>query len=429
MNNIFNGESSIMENNKQKIDIFTKLFSISFLFLVNNFSLVRFGIPTNITLGKFGAAILLIVLLLKLKNAKLTKGNLYFFMGFCIFLAIYLISTIITLNSDFLNLFMSYTEVLLLMIVSAFILDEKFNMMGFIKIISLGSLLINIFVLSDVVINLGINSLSNPEIVRHYLIFDFKFRALNALMNGLLFIVYFSFGVILKKQYWDKKIYYLSIFNSVIFVILAVLSGSRQTLVGILVFFIIYMFFNSSLIKFNFKSMLKSILTISGSYLLLNIVFSFLNINLFNWISHRFGNKEINSIEDLDSRVVIVNEGLKLFFTGNNILLGYGMDGFNEEIGINAHNGFVKILFETGIIGFFFFLIFIFYYMIKIFKGIYSYKKTNSDCDYHISCFLFSILLTFTFVMNFFKEIFEYHYYWIFFLIIIKFSIKEIRSS
>jgi O-antigen ligase len=301
--------------------------------------------------------------------------------------------------------------------------------MGFIKIISLGSLLINIFVLSDVVINLGINSLSNPEIVRHYLIFDFKFRALNALMNGLLFIVYFSFGVILKKQYWDKKIYYLSIFNSVIFVILAVLSGSRQTLVGILVFFIIYMFFNSSLIKFNFKSMLKSILTISGSYLLLNIVFSFLNINLFNWISHRFGNKEINSIEDLDSRVVIVNEGLKLFFTGNNILLGYGMDGFNEEIGINAHNGFVKILFETGIIGFFFFLIFIFYYMIKIFKGIYSYKKTNSDCDYHISCFLFSILLTFTFVMNFFKEIFEYHYYWIFFLIIIKFSIKEIRSS
>lgn len=97
-------------------------------------------------------------------------------------------------------------------------------------------------------------------------------------------------------------------------------------------------------------------------------------------------------------RTDIYNELLKVFFNSNSdkMLFGYGSQGTREYIGILAHNDFIQILFDFGIIGFVLYLLFILSLIIFAVKKSKFRVNYNNDYAAYVASILAFLILSLT---------------------------------
>lgn len=413
---------------EEDLQIFNKnqntLFSLSFMLIVINFNFNRLGI-TYLTMGEIGFLLIALMFFINIRGLKITKSDLLFFSYFTVIIILFLFSTLLSANNNSLSLLQRYFEIYFIVLLTSFLLNQKFDLVYFIRIVIIGTFIINVFVIADIIINLGISSLSNLQSVRIYLRDSFQYNTINALMNKLLFMNCFSIGIVFSRQFLNKKVLYISIINLIIFTLLAILSGSRQTLVGTIVFLIILLVLSGS---FNNKRVLRILLIMLVVCSILCITFFLLRIDALNWLGNRFGVNNIKSFRDIDARVIIAISALNIFSNGKRILFGYGLNSFPQILGVDAHNGYLRILFETGILGLSIFVFLVLYYIIKFYMNLCVLKRNSNGIAFFIGSLFLSIFITFTFVMNLFNEIFEYHFYWMFAVILVKYFNDEFSS-
>ncbi len=97
-------------------------------------------------------------------------------------------------------------------------------------------------------------------------------------------------------------------------------------------------------------------------------------------------------LNSLDWRLELwrgIFENLKI----DNLITGYGLGMFKEHMGIEAHNDYLRILYEIGSIGLLFYLFFLLYISFIIIRNIYYYKSLKEANKYKIGLILMVTLM------------------------------------
>ncbi len=170
------------------------------------------------------------------------------------------------------------------------------------------------------------------------------------------------------------------------------ITGSKKGLIlGSLLLFV-YLFSTvksiESLVKIVFTIMLLSVVT----YVAIIYFIDFNEfIKTFEQVSHR-----IEAISELFSGQTIHDESTqerlmfisKAFDTlGNHPLLGIGIDNFRVLYGTYAHNNYMELFADVGLVGFFI------YYSMYIYILYLCYKMERSYLQFLLSIFIFSMLI------------------------------------
>lgn len=158
----------------------------------------------------------------------------------------------------------------------------------------------------------------------------------------------------------------------------AFMSGSRMTY---LTFFVggTILFFLEVLPKLTLKRTFVFVLLLSI------VLFSFFYLEAFNWSRHRLLQMvllligEGTSEGSMNQRSQLIEEGISLF--SEQPFFGNGVDALREVTGYNAHNNYVEILSNNGVIGFFL------YYLVYLVNGLLLLRVRIKDGLYPIMLF------------------------------------------
>jgi len=402
---------------------------LSFVLLTLNFKVPFFF---ELTLGRISFLLLIMLIIFRFNYLSINKENLKFINLFLLYNTILFFSTIINKNSFSLScsFLLPYIEIIILVIFFSFLININFNPKFMLINLVIYSFIINLFVLYFIIKN---NAFSFIDI-RRFLAKDFIFRNLNPLINTLLFLNLGSIEILFNRKSWSRSLHLISLLNSFIFIFLLLSSGSRQNMLGLIFFICLKIIFDK---KISFKNITYILIFI---FLIFFLMF-FLNLDFIDWIVYRFNisleqasevkilikpDISFDTRDFMDPRLVIWLVGLKEFLIKGNIFFGYGINSFLNSIGLYADNGYINILFETGIIGFIIIIYIISYYTKKFLNHLKKLNKKNDYYNYCIFSTFFSIFLTYTFLLNFFNEIFFYEFYWVFFIIMINFLKNKI---
>lgn len=232
---------------------------------------------------------------------------------------------------------------------------------------------------------------------------DLAFFLITFLPFNLIFI--FFDNSILKKT--------LCFVNIVVSILVVLLTGSRGGFVGLVVLFSMLLFVKTSLIKFSQKILLG----------LICIILVLANINLINVERYKSLldlDKDYNMTDEF-GRKAVWKKGISIMF--NHPITGVGVTCFPEALGYYrseeeitprwqaAHNSFVQIGAETGIVGLIIFCLLTFR-SIKIFRQTGKYAE-NSQLR------LIGDAAAFGFIAQVVCTIFlsqAYSVYWVFFI-------------
>ncbi len=165
------------------------------------------------------------------------------------------------------------------------------------------------------------------------------------------------------------------IFGILYFIIFGLMSGSRSS---VLVFSLLFTFYiMESLLSFNKNK--KTLLTVTiVSLIMVFFVTTYMNSTL-DMISNRVENEDFSGL-----RFSIYNEYFDVLTQSGNIIFGYGMQNYNDKLGIKAssHNFFIEIISIWGIIG----LIIVLFWFIMLYKSLdiskYVSIKNNTILHY-----------------------------------------------
>lgn len=180
------------------------------------------------------------------------------------------------------------------------------------------------------------------------------------------FIYQFLFGVI------KKNVRILLCMTIIVSVVLLCILGSRKSLLTVVIAIALF-FFNSK-----FKTKFKIII---GLFLLLNVILIFIPESYIQFVVDRFavlGSGQSSLDRSDQARMWMIESGFN-FFTENPVI-GNGFYNFSELFGIEtgryvyAHNNFIEVLCDLGIIGFVIYY-YIFYLIIKNVIGANIYKQ------------------------------------------------------
>lgn len=162
------------------------------------------------------------------------------------------------------------------------------------------------------------------------------------------------------------------------------LCGYRTTLVALIILLIITMLFY--LKKANVEKKILGIIIVPIFFLVVQyLISSDLAQRLSDLIAfvqnpsaYLDFSGNAKHVELMSGRINIINVMMAAFFAGSFdiYIFGYGTGYANELIGTYSHNEFLSSLVETGILGFTFFLYFIFNYILRLF---YNFKFANLE--------------------------------------------------
>lgn len=190
--------------------------------------------------------------------------------------------------------------------------------------------------------------------------------------------VFASWLFIYKK---DRKNKIFNLISMIFLLFLMGISGGRKTIITVIVCFIWFIFIKD--IKSNikiFKNILKIIIILCLLYLAIMKI-----PVLYNTVGERFKGLftliggGTSSVSSDAIRVKLVEIGLQGWL--NKPILGYGFDNFkyfNRDITGHfyyAHNNYVEMLFDLGLIGFIFYYSFILNLIYKLWKNKYLNRK------------------------------------------------------
>ena len=195
----------------------------------------------------------------------------------------------------------------------------------------------------------------------------------------------FSYTAIFSYYLWHrfrKKIYILAIFPLSIF---AFLTGSRKAflllILGIL--FISILVIKRRIIL---KVILLALLTVILYLIVINveIFYNILGVRIESLVQTITGDIGDSSSRD---RVYLMQEGVRLF--GDRPLFGYGLDNFRylNPLGLYAHNNYIEIAVNQGLVGL------VIYYSLIFSLSIKVLKKIRHNLNYIISGVLLACIL------------------------------------
>lgn len=170
-----------------------------------------------------------------------------------------------------------------------------------------------------------------------------------------------------------------------IFIILILFSGSRNSLLGLLLFLIIYYTYSFwSYNKFRFYSLLW-ISTITS--ILIVLIFTSSNFSFLDDIAISYTNKSLLSGRE-DRWIATMQLISESFFLG--VGKGYTLESLTG-IDISPHNQYLNIFLQLGLIG-----IILFFLCVLSFWGL-MFKNKNKNIIRYLTAYFFSIL----FIQNF----------------------------
>ena len=172
----------------------------------------------------------------------------------------------------------------------------------------------------------------------------------------------------------------------------------------------LYLYLSGYVSLKNLKKFRNTFKGIFFVFIFLLIIFNILGVDIKEWLIKR-------SSVGLDGRRNLLNQPILKLMNENKIMLGYGPGSFLKHYKINPHNGFIKLVYEIGFIGVFGLFIYLMSILVRAIKFI-DKAKGNKFKSNSILILFTSVFIIFTFIMNWFNEIFEYHYYWILILLL-----------
>lgn len=173
---------------------------------------------------------------------------------------------------------------------------------------------------------------------------------------------------------------FLRIFLLVIIMITVLLSGKTTC---IILCSISCVFFYSKKIFMSFRRSIAIIISISVLSFVINanIVITDLDVTeLFDSIS--------SDLTNGSGRYNIYQEVYSNFCASdiNHLVFGHGYNGVSKSIGIGAHNDFLQVLFDYGLVGF---LIYIYFWITLIYNLLLMYQVSDRWILYAISIIIF----------------------------------------
>ena len=187
---------------------------------------------------------------------------------------------------------------------------------------------------------------------------------------------------IYKAKTFPDKMFNISSFLFILFMM--ALSGGRKTILAVIVCMLIFIVFKNRISFFNF--MKNAVIAIAAVVVLYNVM---MNVpifyesvgqrfeGIFNWISE--GTSSVGSDKLRNEMIEIGLDQWK-----NRPVLGYGLDTFKYYNQITtghfyyAHNNFVELLYDVGIVGFTLY----YGYICKL--GYSLFKEKNENLEYKI---------------------------------------------
>lgn len=182
--------------------------------------------------------------------------------------------------------------------------------------------------------------------------------------------------------YWNKKRNWKSMSINIcvlILIVLALLSGSRKTLVSLAVFIILIIFY-----EYPPKSIVKAFVKILGIALVLGLLYwcimsiealyLAIGIRIEELLDFIGGNQTADG--SADTRVQMIETATQMF--KNKPFLGYGLNTFSylTTFGAYAHNNYLELLANIGLTGCLLYYIPLFIYF---FKALSNWKNSCKD--------------------------------------------------
>lgn len=216
----------------------------------------------------------------------------------------------------------------------------------------------------------------------------------NTLAFTASFAAIFSFILIKKRLVKNMNIYKVAFFICIIF---AVLTGSKKALIYLFVFFAVYYILKSAnFIKSIFNVVVIAIIFLGICYFVLNNSFLYAIIgSRFETMISGFAGESTDASTSF--RLELIDWGLE--WAQARPVQGYGLDCFRYMLGashpnlwtgaegVYAHNNYIELLVDLGIIGV---VCYYWIYLYIIYKGIKSYKSNMLQSTFAIALILSS---------------------------------------
>lgn len=173
-------------------------------------------------------------------------------------------------------------------------------------------------------------------------------------------------GIILQKSHTKSNLFFPFIILLVLLTALILSSKRAHTLFPIIALLLTWLLlFN----KIKLKYIIRFVLVITLSLILFNILRNYWSD--FNILLDRFTGNDINAEISLKERFGLWNDSLNVFF--ENPVFGIGWRGFHLQniTQDDAHNVFIQLLSETGVVGF---SLFFFWFVYSLYRTYKSYK-------------------------------------------------------
>lgn len=341
-------KDKLLNNNKHPLYVYL----IALYFLITPIEFALNSLTGGSSIKYLGAIIIVVIIVHSFAyRKKLIIREYHFFL--LIWLLFILASVLWTVSVSVAQAYLTnYINIVIFFTILTIIRYSRVQIELFLKSIYFGSLLVVFITIFFAV--------PYENSARYVISFFGASHEPNNLAAFIVFSATLSFWYMFKNDFILKKLFYLiMLFVSIIAVFY---TGSRGGFVTI-VFSLFFVYLGSNVIERNVNikskicvSIFLLVIILLSPYILYEFVDSFLIERIFNFSEYEGGSE----------RLILWSYGFDLFL--DNPILGYGLGSYLAMTSRVLHNTYFTVIFESGILGSFFFFSFIVSLILRIFK-------------------------------------------------------------